>query len=137
MTCIGDTVKNRIKTKDIPDVKQDLLEKQNYLCGICGNDLSGYQGRDICLDHCHTTGHIRGVLCRNCNGVEGKVYKLANRAKQGHAILVWLKRMIKYVEKHQKTPSGIIHPTHKTEDEKRLLRNKKARERRAKKKSKE
>ena len=44
----------------------------------------------------------------------------------------WLFRLLKYYERHQ-TPQhgGILHPTHKTEAEKRLARNKKARERRA------
>lgn len=123
----------RIKTKDIPKVKAALLADQNNRCALCRIKLDLVDARDVCLDHCHVTGNIRGVLCRNCNGCEGKVFNLARRAKRQGTPLWWLKRLIEYMEQHEKEPSGVYHPTHKTEEEKRLLRNKKARERRAKK----
>jgi hypothetical protein len=31
-------------------------------CDICGTS----QGR-LCIDHCHRTGRVRGLLCDNCN----------------------------------------------------------------------
>lgn len=44
---------------------EELRRKQNGLCGIC-------QTRDAtCVDHCHTTGKIRGWLCRGCNSALG------------------------------------------------------------------
>lgn len=33
----------------------------NASCGICGIK------ENLCLDHNHSTGEIRGVLCKNCN----------------------------------------------------------------------
>lgn len=41
-----------------------MLGVQNGLCKICGmiND-----GKSLCVDHCHKTGKIRGLLCANCN----------------------------------------------------------------------
>lgn len=30
-------------------------------CDVCGSDGT------ICIDHCHTTGVIRGFLCTSCN----------------------------------------------------------------------
>lgn len=46
-----------------------LKEFDNYFinayCGICGRKES--QSNRLVLDHCHTTGKIRGVLCDNCN----------------------------------------------------------------------
>lgn len=39
-----------------------LLEVQNYKCKICREDLEV-----PCVDHCHDTGRVRGLLCRNCN----------------------------------------------------------------------
>lgn len=85
-----------------------------------------------CLDHSHKTGLVRGVLCRNCNGIEGKVFNLANRAKKNMLPKMWLGQLILYWIKHETDQTGVYYPTHKTADEKRLLTNKKARERRAK-----
>jgi len=45
--------------------KQALVDGQNSKCAICNNDLKGTH--DVCVDHCHTTGIIRGILCRKCN----------------------------------------------------------------------
>lgn len=55
-----------------------MLEKQNKLCAICFN------GRKLCVDHCHKTGRIRGLLCRQCNTVLGNSYD--NRAVLQSAI---------------------------------------------------
>ncbi len=84
-----------------------------------------------CLDHSHKTGLVRGVLCRNCNGIEGKVFNLANRAKKALTPEMWLGNLILYWLKHKTDQTGLYHPTHKTSDEKRALTNKRARERRA------
>ena len=45
--------------------KQELVDKQNSKCAICSNDLK--DTHDVCVDHCHITGMIRGILCRKCN----------------------------------------------------------------------
>jgi len=88
---------------------------------------------DACLDHCHVTGQIRGVLCRNCNGIEGKVFNLARRAKREYTPIWWINRLSAYWKEHLAAPSGIYHPTHKDLDEKRIIKNKKARLKRVKK----
>lgn len=45
---------------------QALLIKQNELCAICGGPPIR-AGHSLSVDHCHTTGKIRGLLCSNCN----------------------------------------------------------------------
>lgn len=41
----------------------DMFEDQAGACAICGSSLF-----DSChIDHCHTTGKIRALLCRGCN----------------------------------------------------------------------
>lgn len=46
-----------------------MLEKQGHKCAICGGSD---KDRRLCVDHCHKTGKIRGLLCINCNTVLGK-----------------------------------------------------------------
>jgi len=99
---------------------------------LCDGVMGG-KGKQPVLDHDHGNGHIRDVICRNCNGMEGKVFNLARRAKNNLTEKQWLERLLAYYVRHE-TPQhgGYMHPTHKTEAEKRLARNKKSRERRAK-----
>lgn len=43
-----------------------LMEtEQNLVCKICKRVCSS--GRELCVDHCHKTGKIRGLLCGKCN----------------------------------------------------------------------
>jgi hypothetical protein len=47
-----------------------LAEEQNHRCAICFEvfeDDKPMKGKGPCIDHCHTTGKIRGLLCRHCN----------------------------------------------------------------------
>lgn len=88
-----------------------------------------------CMDHDHTTGSLRGVLCLQCNKIEGKIKNRANTAKKSLTKEDWLENLLKYWRKHESPKSHYIYPTHKTEDEKRLLKNKRARQARAAKKA--
>jgi hypothetical protein len=45
-----------------------LLKKQNHRCAICGS-VDGY--KRLCLDHCHETLTVRGLLCQRCNTALG------------------------------------------------------------------
>lgn len=124
----------RMKTKDIPAVKKEILRAQGYKCLLCNIDMRRIESRNICLDHCHKSGFVRGVLCRNCNGVLGKIENLATRAKKDLTHITWLGNAVEFLKDTSKAPAyDYIHPTHKTEAEKRALRNKRARQRRAKK----
>jgi hypothetical protein len=42
-----------------------MFASQGRACAICGASASAGQGFHI--DHCHTTGAVRGILCQNCN----------------------------------------------------------------------
>ena len=92
--------------------------------------------RDLCLDHCHKLGIVRGVLCRNCNGIEGKIFNLANRAKRQKSVKWFLAKLWHYWETHSEAhAASVYHPDHRTDEEKRITRNRKARLRRAEKKA--
>ena len=44
-----------------------MLTEQGGGCAICGTtEPKGKNGR-FHVDHCHTEGHIRGLLCHACN----------------------------------------------------------------------
>ena len=42
----------------------ELHEKQNGLCAICKQPELG---RLLSVDHCHSTGQVRALLCLKCN----------------------------------------------------------------------
>lgn len=49
-----------------------LLAAQNGKCAICARNGGGWGGSDLKIDHCHTTGLVRGLLCGNCNTAIGR-----------------------------------------------------------------
>lgn len=48
-----------------------LFREQRGVCGICGLKSTEVNAKTIdtklCVDHCHTTKRVRGLLCRKCN----------------------------------------------------------------------
>lgn len=50
-----------------------LCERQKYKCAICRTQLPKIDlytdgpKRELHVDHCHTTGKVRGLLCTLCN----------------------------------------------------------------------
>jgi hypothetical protein len=48
-----------------PEAYQALLDSQNGACAICLKTSNGKL--PLCVDHCHTTGTVRGILCHGCN----------------------------------------------------------------------
>ena len=54
-----------------PAQYDDMLVKQNGVCASCG--ASQREGRPLCVDHCHKTKIIRGLLCDACNVCAGHI----------------------------------------------------------------
>lgn len=48
-----------------------LLEDQGKQCAICKTKTPGGSKGRFCIDHCHETGIVRGLLCVNCNQMLG------------------------------------------------------------------
>ena len=62
---VGDTPLERRCNKYgiTEDLYNLLVELQNNKCSICKNDFTKTPN----IDHCHTTGIVRGLLCTECN----------------------------------------------------------------------
>ena len=50
-----------------PAKYQEMLEAQNGLCAICKARPEDSTHGKLFVDHCATTGRIRGLLCNHCN----------------------------------------------------------------------
>ena len=69
--------------------KLNMIEIQNGKCAICDDNLKN--PKHIHLDHSHTTGAIRGILCNHCNmGLGG--FRDSKKA---------LLKAVEYLIKHQ------------------------------------
>ena len=123
----------RVTRADLPRIRQKLSAEQGHVCPLCSRSLKSVKNTPA-VDHCHKTGFIRGVLCLNCNGLEGKLSNTLRRIDiTGLGEEELLRRFIAY---KSKATTGMIYPSHKTEREKRDLKNKKARAKYAKSKPK-
>jgi hypothetical protein len=103
-----------LKQKDISDIRDTIIEEQCGCCWLCGELLDDKTG--VCLDHQHMTkkeelgvngaGLVRGVLCRGCNSMEGKVwnnmkrYGIKNKSE-------WLRKLANYWDKDN---YNMVHP---------------------------
>lgn len=59
-----------------PEIYISMLKFQNHVCEICHKGekiINGKSGkiRDMAIDHCHTTGKVRSLLCSSCNTAIG------------------------------------------------------------------
>jgi hypothetical protein len=51
------------------DEYNKILESQNNVCFICKKPEQ--KQTNLAVDHCHTTGKVRGLLCTKCNTTIG------------------------------------------------------------------
>lgn len=62
---------------------EELVAGSNGCCAICSTQNNN--GKDLCIDHCHTTGKVRGLLCNKCNmalGLLSDRIDLLDKAKE-------------------------------------------------------
>jgi len=127
----------KLKRTEVLGLKKKLHQSQGGMCPLCLKPL-GEDFSKIALDHNHSTGECRGVLHLGCNKVEGSVFNSVATwggvGKDYDVVLPYLGRLIEYL---RAPGAGVIYHLHKTEEEKRGQRNRKAREARAKRKARE
>jgi len=73
----------------------EMLNNQNYKCAICGIKRSDVK-KDFAVDHNHSTGQIRDLLCSKCNPAIGFVRENPEIAR----------RLADYIERHGGTSSA-------------------------------
>lgn len=119
----------RLTATTLPQWRARTLAEQGGKCVLCGEPISS--GEEV-GDHDHKTGHMRGVLHRGCNAMLGHLENNRPRNKLTDPVKFarFLSRAAVYVTSAPKHPE--VYPTFRTDDEKRLARNKKARVKRAK-----
>ena len=67
----------------------EMYNDQKGLCKICkieiglaGSDKNKNKWTDACVDHNHTSGKVRGLLCRSCNTAIGHLKENLDSIKQ-------------------------------------------------------
>lgn len=70
---------------------ETMRDAQDNRCAVCHCDTPGGKG-DWHVDHDHSTGHVRGLLCQNCNIGLGNFQDSPR----------FLAAAIKYLQKHKK-----------------------------------
>lgn len=63
---------NLLKYKLTPENYDELYDKQQGKCLVCGKHQSLFKRR-LVVDHNHMTGKVRGLLCNTCNCALGYV----------------------------------------------------------------
>lgn len=51
--------------------KEEMYTEQNGICLVCNQPLKAVHDRDTCVDHCHTTKRVRGLIHWYCNILVG------------------------------------------------------------------
>lgn len=115
----------QLKQKDLAAYREAQLKAQDGL-----DPITGLKIKVPCLDHDHGTGVCRMVLEREVNAFEGRVFNTWKRYMK-HLGVPFVVSLVKLAQYHARDFSqNPLHPKHKTLDEKRELRNKRARRKR-------
>lgn len=120
----------KLKVSEIKTVREQLLKKNNFKCGLCGLPIS--EDDAVHLDHEHKNGHIRDAIHARCNTTLGKIENHLVRAgfKTDEEKSSFLMNVWRYIKLHETDQSGLRHPSHRTPEEKRELAKKRRKDKR-------
>ena len=65
--CLADS--RRRRNYGLSQTEYEELQRRYPVCPICHNEFKG--AKEPCVDHEHTTGTVRGLLCHRCNRALG------------------------------------------------------------------
>ena len=60
----------------------EQIIRQNGKCAICRIEEAKSPHGRLCIDHCHKTGMVRGLICNNCNSGIGFLADSTERLEQ-------------------------------------------------------
>jgi len=109
----------QLKAIDVSRIRNEILLKQNNRCALCNeqiNECTGYS-----LDHQHKiarevigedgAGLIRGVLCRSCNVLEGKIWNNTRRYIQPKNVQERIEFLESLISYYKQPTYQYIHPS--------------------------
>lgn len=76
-----------------------MLAKQNNVCAICQQPCA--TGMNLAVDHDHSTGKVRALLCKNCNTAIGLLGEDTDR----------MAKAIEYIQSHSERISQCLLTT--------------------------
>lgn len=89
--------------RDLSLTEADYQAMHDACCGVC-EICGGFS--PLCLDHCHVTGRVRGLLCRSCNLAVGNVGEDVGRAL---SLIRYLREKCEVQDSHRR-PAGHSAP---------------------------
>lgn len=114
----------QLKASEVATFRDQILEEQNGCCAWCEQPITEETG--ISLDHQHKrkadpcgpdgAGLIRGVLCRSCNVLEGKIWNNMARYKQPQNVKERIELLLSLVDYYGKGTYNVIHPSEKAKE---------------------
>ncbi|GAC1347378.1 MAG: hypothetical protein NVSMB27_12660 [Ktedonobacteraceae bacterium] len=80
---------------------QTMFLTQNGVCAACGqpkttNDPRTKSVKNLQVDHCHETGKVRALLCKECNNALGLLHDDPER----------IRLLLRYAELHRLSEIG-------------------------------
>lgn len=114
-----------ITRREMDELRSQILKEQDYRCAICKKNLRD-EPKNQNVDHQHCFKHealgdqgaglVRGILCRNCNAMEGKIwnnthrYGLVDPEDCVGSRIRWLESVIRYYNDNQIHKERVLHP---------------------------
>ena len=117
-----------IPSSSLGKVREQLLQNQHHRCAICNTVIQGDTlNQHVDHQHCFKSeelgvqgaGLIRGVLCRNCNALEGKIWNSIHRFQMTTpnepvtSRIQWLESLLRYYKhnaQHSQHHPPMLHP---------------------------
>ena len=87
------------KIKQITTKERKTYERTNprpkllvpFTCPICERTRTPWHKNQVCLDHNHDTGEIRGYLCGDCNASIGRLSGVGDDETIFQRAILWIK----------------------------------------------